>query len=146
MSKSWEEIRTEDIKSVKDCQSLLSNLKNKTYPRNTSHTLWHSHTQQRAMAVIIKLFLFCFIFFVKGAVHPGQCGLAIQSMIFREVLDVWTSWERTKWMGKQQQSSEAMHHHIICDGSHFISSQTKLWLCLHTQCCYSTLNHHWTQS
>lgn len=61
-SKSREDVRSDDKESVKDCQSSLSNLRNKTHPGNTSHTLWHSHTRYKAM--------------FHGAVRPGRCGLA----------------------------------------------------------------------
>lgn len=58
---------------VKDCQSSLSNFKNRKqkHIQETPHTLCGTHTLCREPRLsFIKLFFF---FFFKGAVCPGRC-------------------------------------------------------------------------
>lgn len=106
---------------VKDCQSSLSNFKNRKqkHIQETPHTLCGTHTLCREPRLsFIKLFFF---FFFKGAVCPGRCEFderfrKVEGRLYRRLDRLIEN-----WMGMTEQhqptlaipvmmpSSEALH-------------------------------------
>lgn len=156
--KSCEEIRriSSQTKIVSHHFLTLETENKKTHPGNTSHTLWKSHTQQRA--------------FLDETVGPLQCGLATQSVrALEKWRNIWSDVLNSSgkdWTGKNEraapvclismielwkQGSSSKFDVLHLENRFIWAAHWRHWLCLHagywlSSCWSHHLPHSWQRA